>query len=92
MAGVVRERDYFCPWKSVAQRKGDAVAFPLAKPNEDEIGRQHLQTPGEPFASIETGDDVDRRMLGNDLADDVAQQRGYRYRDRPDAVHLIFCC
>src|ERR1700730_4669281 len=43
----------------------------------------------ELIATVETSDDVDRRSLCDQLANDVAQQRGYRHRDRPDTPHLI---
>jgi len=88
VAGVVRQGDHPCPRKSIAQRQRDAVAFTRAKPDEDEIRCQCLEEL-ELIATVETSDDVDRRSLCDQLANDVAQQRGYRHRDRPDTPHLI---
>jgi len=44
--------------------------FTPAKPDKDEIGCQRLKS----LATIETSDDIDRRSLGNRLADHLARQ------------------
>jgi hypothetical protein len=84
MSHLARKGDDFCGRQSDQEDPSNGIRFAAAQSNQYEIRAGSAQTLLEPGTANDLRDDLDLQVAGENLAQDIGEQRRYRH-DRNSA-------